>query len=347
MKNLTLVFSIFLVNYFYSQELNFTTYVNLSLGYNGNHITLSDNQKKALTSHLTNTKDSSKIRIGAPSKWNSSAPCKSCITTSDFQFIYFNVDTYEHVLYKNDTLTYLSESGKKDENNEYIYDNETGDLIIETKGQKDHLAAILENINSLEYWSYKNATLYKKNILTNLTYKKPIEYNRFVTRNMYSFISSKEPKKGKQFIKNYNYTIYFDNPDLNLNQATNYRNLTQAILNDIKQEKLAIISSINGKKIPPKAFFSYFIIDQIIPVRDENDELVYDELGDQIYDIENSYITLEDIIGISFEEDWYFDENQFSIIKEVKSATLILNMFDKLEGFKIETSMPYKIIFND
>lgn len=346
MKNLTLVFSIFLVNSLYSQELNFTTYVNLSLDYNGNHITLSDNQKKALIRHLTNTIDSSIVRLGRPFKWNSSAPCESCITTPDFRTINFYSNS-ERVLYKNDTLTHIVEIGKKDKNNEYIFDNETGDLIIETKWQKDHLATILENINSLEYWSYKNATLYKKNILTNLTYKKPIEYDRFVTRNMYSFINSKEPQKGKQFIKNYNYTIYFDNADLNLNQATNYRNLTQAILNDIKQEKLSIYSNINGKKIPPKTFFSYFIIDQLIPVRDENDELLYDELGDQIYDIENSYITLEDIIGISFEEDWYFDENQFSIIKEVKSATLILNMFDKLEGFKIETSMPNKIIFND
>lgn len=346
MKNLTLVFFVFISNYFHSQELNFTTFVNLGLGYNGNHIKLSENQKKALTNDLTNSIDSSKVRLGAPTIWNSSAPCENCITTPDFRIINFYSNS-KRILYKNDTLTHIVETGKKDENNEYIFDNETGDLIIETKWQKDHLADIMENINTLEYWSYKNATLYKKNILTNLTYRVPIEYDRFVSRNFYSFINSKEPQKGKPFIKNYNYTIYFDKIAFNINQKTNYRNLTQALLSDIKQKKLEIHSNIDGKIIAPKTFSNYLIIDQLIPVRDENDELIYDELGDQIFDLEKSYITLDDIIGISFEEDWYFDKNQFGIIKEVKSATLILNMYDKLEGFKIETLMPYKIIFND
>lgn len=347
MKHLLTITLFILANTLYSQELSFSTYVNFNFDNLGDTINFSKPNKTVLVQYLTKTIDSSELILGSPKRWNSSAPCNACYITPDYRLISFD-GFQDRLFYKDDTLTYLRDFGKKNKNNEYIYDKETGDLILELKWTKDNLANIIHSINTIEHWTYKDFKLKKNNLISNLKYKYFFKFDSsFFIGNLFSLKHKKQPiQKDTCFQKNINYKIYFGKNKLDNQQTQNYRNLIQAPLIDIEQNELEVYSILENKKVDVKTFFNYLIIDKLIPKRDENDELIYNASGDQFYDFEKSYLQLQDIIGLSFDENWYFDKNQFNIIKEVNSISFLVKKPVKLTGIKNEFLMPFKIKFN-
>lgn len=275
----------------------------------------------------------------------------------------------------NDTLITASQIPLIDKDGEYVYD-ELGDQLLKTINVSYHLKEVLLAINQLEYWEYENNIFSKNTILNNVEYKTPVYSSHFNwKRSLLNFKANQSPATLviEPLLKNIKYHYYFfdinritkpknywkkkeelqnqvailANKSYRLRQThlSQYHNLSASIIEDIFNHKLPIVDT-NNKHISSSNIKNLFNYETNVHLTDENDDLVYDELGDQIFIGLSSFYEIEDIVGITFNENWYLATNQFDIVKKVNSISFIGMYYDAFDNeYKIQ-ELPFKVLFN-
>jgi hypothetical protein len=213
-----------------------------------------------------------------------------------------------------------------------MYNNETGDVIyrdsIITYSRNE-----LQNINTgfkwFENWNINNKKFIKKSQFISLFLDGEQKKYRFFT---YAFSTkiAKEEVKGPLFKSNVIYNFFnhlksdYDTSEYkkNCNYETDlkigeFSLIISKILNLIREDSVKLFELNYGTRIFNDQF-----------KRIKNDFFViYDGEKDMRIDAkQGAYLLItseESYDGIKFIEDWYFDDNNFNIIKEVKGIELI------------------------
>lgn len=276
----------------------------------------------------------------------------------------------------NDTLFVTSEIELMDKDGEYVYD-ELGDQLFQTTILSLHLREVLLAINQFEYWKYENKTFSKNAILNNIEYKVPESSYQFNwKRSLSNFKVNQESDytETTPLLKNIEYEYYFfdvnkiidkktywenknelqdqiailasENYKLRQTHLSQYYSLSNYIIADVFNNKLTVLDT-NNKNISNSDLKNLFRYDTYQYSLDENDELQYDELGDQIFLGVSTFYKIEDIVGITFDENWYLSTNQFDIVKKVNSISFIAMHYDALENKYKKQRLPFKVIFNE
>jgi hypothetical protein len=91
-------------------------------------------------------------------------------------------------------------------------------------------------------------------------------------------------------------------------------------------------------------FMESYFVDKL----DEEGEPMYDDQGKAVrMKIDKSY-EFNDIVGLRFNEDWYLAKNQFDIVKQVNSVSILVKNYNANGTLEPEPKvLPFKIIFDN
>lgn len=241
---------------------------------------------------------------------------------------------------------------------EIIYNTETGELIVRDSiitYSKIKLRDINIGFKWFENWNIKQGEFIKNsNFITFMLAEK------VKTQNFYSSIFSKKNNKkelrGNLFKSNVIYNTFYYDPEYNYDSINRHNRLCyqetdlrqgefsliiSKVLNLIEKDSIKLYELNYGTRIFSKQFNE--IKNNFFIVYDEEDHIpIYEEVGYALL------ITQEERYdGIKFIENWYFDKNNFNIIKDVKGIQL-LSLDPKLEEGEIEIylELPIYISFD-
>lgn len=312
--------------------------------------------------------------------------CKKTYKTVNNKYFTTMGNKNNYKWYENDSIFEFYEIEKLDTNDNIFYDS-IGDPILETEYDKIPLINRLYSYGSVENWEY-TSNFFSKNTIINdigihrlnpetsnilsravlfistpihninndslILFKENICYNQLLQpyfhmednhnySNVEKFIDT--PYKDKHFTNQEIYNAYTQHKNYDITSTSKQelvlflRNITESIYS-----KKVDVYDFENNKISISKIDTLISTKEIIPKFNK-----YDEYNNNIYDTIYVKRSLNQFVGIRFEEDWYFSTKEFNIIKKVKSISFLVKDYNEKTGDLIPKPkvLPFKITFNN